>query len=249
MSYEFHTEDYKGCTIRIVADDDPESPREWSNVGTMVCWHRRYTLGDEQPKCDADAYLRQLARESTPFKHPLRGWLDLQETADNRYCSDAARQRIDRIVKLNLDKVLANFIILPLYLYDHSGITISTGRFSCPWDSGQVGFIYCTMEKARTEWNGTDEEIRKQAEDYLKLEVETYDNFLTGTVAGFIAEDPDGEEIDSCWGFYPDRGEYSKRWDYPISEARAAIDHWCEKQDRERDEAAYWAARGVMTAR
>ena len=27
-------------------------------------------------------------------------------------------------------------IALPLYLYDHSGITIRTSPFSCPWDSG-----------------------------------------------------------------------------------------------------------------
>ena len=27
-------------------------------------------------------------------------------------------------------------IALPLYLYDHSGITMNTTGFSCPWDSG-----------------------------------------------------------------------------------------------------------------
>jgi len=32
---------------KIVADMNPESPREWDNVGTMVCSHRRYNLGDE----------------------------------------------------------------------------------------------------------------------------------------------------------------------------------------------------------
>ena len=32
--------------------------------------------------------------------------------------------------------------IEPLYLYDHSGLAISTKPFSCPWDSGQIGVIY-----------------------------------------------------------------------------------------------------------
>lgn len=28
-------------------------------------------------------------------------------------------------------------ILIPVFLYDHSGLRISTGPFSCPWDSGQ----------------------------------------------------------------------------------------------------------------
>jgi len=39
-------------------------------------------------------------------------------------------------------EALGKYVILPLYLYDHGGITMSTGAFSCPWDSGQVGWIY-----------------------------------------------------------------------------------------------------------
>ena len=40
-------------------------------------------------------------------------------------------------------------VILPLYLYDHSGITISTAPFSCNWDSGQIGFIYTTEKRIK----------------------------------------------------------------------------------------------------
>ena len=45
------------------------------------------------------------------------------------------------------------FIVLPIYMYDHSGITISVNPFSCPWDSGQIGFIYISKEKARKEYS------------------------------------------------------------------------------------------------
>ena len=34
--------------VRIKRDDYPQNPREWDNLGTMVCGHRRYCLGDEQ---------------------------------------------------------------------------------------------------------------------------------------------------------------------------------------------------------
>ena len=43
------TEEYKGYTIKIEHDDYPDNPRDWDNAGEMVCWHRRYNLGDEEP--------------------------------------------------------------------------------------------------------------------------------------------------------------------------------------------------------
>lgn len=41
------TEKVGNLTIKIFHDEDPESPREWDNLGTMVCFHKRYTLGDK----------------------------------------------------------------------------------------------------------------------------------------------------------------------------------------------------------
>jgi len=151
--------------IRVMADDQPESPREWDNLGTMVCWHGRYNLGDVNG-----------ARE---YESP-----------------EAALKEI------------GDAIILPLYLYDHSGITMNTTGFSCPWDSGQVGFIYVTLDKVRKEygWKKITKKRREQIEKYLTGEVETYDTYLRGDVYGFniTRNDEDGEEvdIDSCWGFY-----------------------------------------------
>ena len=42
--------------LSIYLDESPESPREWDNLGTMVCAHRRYSLGDE--KADQDDQYR-----------------------------------------------------------------------------------------------------------------------------------------------------------------------------------------------
>jgi hypothetical protein len=94
-------------------------------------------------------------------------------------------------------------IRLPLYLMDHSGISMRATDFGDPWDSGQVGWIYVTRMKLQSEYRDgvPDADTIKQ---YLKGEVETYDQYLRGDVYGFVLEDADGETIDSVWGFYGD---------------------------------------------
>ena len=142
--------------VRIVHDPHAESPREWDNVGTMVCWHRRYNLGDEQPTCNPNEFWHGLMAE----RHP-----NIPDDLDMEH------------VRAFLDK---HYIVLPLYIYDHSGISMSCGQFSCPWDSGQVGWIYVSKDRARREFCGTEEEICENAETCLRQEVDTYDDYLTG---------------------------------------------------------------------
>ena len=94
-----------------------------------------------------------------------------------------------------------SMIVLPVYMYDHSGITINTTGFSCRWDSGQVGIIYISRKDAIKEWGKTicTASVVQKAREYLKGEIETLDQYITGSVYGFVVCDPDGEETDSCW--------------------------------------------------
>jgi hypothetical protein len=191
--------------INIHPDSDAESPREWCNSGTMVCFHSRYDLGDEQPRCSPDEWLQNLADELVNFK---------------TYAEDIPDEHIKRVI----DKHVC--VILPLNLYDHSGIRMRTGPFSCPWDSGQVGWIYVTWEKARKEWTGTDDEIREKAERCLEAEVEVYDDYISGNVYGFVVEKYDEEcdewvDSDSCWGFFgddPKKNGMMEHWDSDVVE-------------------------------
>ena len=168
MDEAIETIEYRGHEIKIYQDTDAESPREFDNIGTMMCAHRNYNLGDAQ--------------------------------ADG----DAIREKAAEVEK-------AGGIVLPLYLYDHSGITMNTTGFSCPWDSGQVGIIYVMPEKGREEFG---RQWKKKATKYLKGEVETYDQYLTGDVYGYVVEGPDSN--DSCWGFFGKK--------YAIEEAKGNID-------------------------
>ena len=100
-------------------------------------------------------------------------------------------------------------VILPLYLYDHSGITMRTHSFNDRWDSGQVGFIYATRKDILENWTQTKpknltKDLKQKAYDLLKAEVGEYDDYLTGNVYGYILEDENGEEICSCWGYAGD---------------------------------------------
>ena len=91
-------------------------------------------------------------------------------------------------------------LCLPIYMYDHSGITISHGRFSCPWDSGQVGWHYMTKETLRKDFNGDLEAAKK----CLEAELEEYDHYLRGNVWHVIIENEEGDVIDGCSGFIGD---------------------------------------------
>lgn len=160
-----------GHVVQVVHDSDPESPREWDNASQMVCFNKRYVLGDEHEYKQGE----------------YNNWQELKQAI------------------IENEKPLA---ILPLYLYDHSGITISTKPFSCKWDSGQVGFVYIT-EKTLDNLGITDRNP-EELETILMQEVETYDNYLRGEVYGFqvveVSRCDQGHEhkevIDSCYGYY-----------------------------------------------
>ena len=79
-------------------------------------------------------------------------------------------------------------IILPLYLYDHSGISIKIGSFQglaqhAEFDSGMVGFIYATENDLKIN-NISKDDIQKALEN----EVETYNDYLEGNVYGYTIE-------------------------------------------------------------
>lgn len=104
-------------------------------------------------------------------------------------------------------------IVLPVFMLDHSGITISTSSFSCPWDSGRVGFIWCSVDDLKKEYSVEDltPEIVEKAQRVLESEIKTWDQWLTGDVYVFetytLIRKDDGvfeadEFTDCCGGFY-----------------------------------------------
>ncbi|HOO12216.1 MAG TPA: hypothetical protein PK684_04600 [Bacillota bacterium] len=186
-------------------DEDAESPREWGNLGKMICFHGRYDLGDKHDyKSPEDLFLDLLddshdelvandgftsrlyyfwkqvivddgdlvddlaiqflgimedetypklgdefpaARFGRMIAEANSVWID-------EFLDDAEEGELQDILD-SLDK----YIILPLYLYDHGGITMRTNPFSCPWDSGQVGWIYASKQKFIDETGYSEAEL------------------------------------------------------------------------------------------
>jgi len=101
-------------------------------------------------------------------------------------------------------------IIVPLFLYDHSGITIRVGSFDgllpqghARFDSGQVGFAIVTKEAIKENFitkRVSKKQIEK-AKEILLAEVETYDLYIRGECFGFQLFDENDDEINSCYGF------------------------------------------------
>jgi len=176
--------------IEVIPDDSPFDPRGDDNLGTMICFHGRYNLGDKHDY-NSDDY---------------DSWNEMKRAV------------------IKNEKV---GVILPLYLYDHSGITMNTTGFSCRWDSGQVGFIFISKEKIRKEfeWKRLTKKRLEKIKEYLIGEVKTYDQYLTGDVYGYrITDTETDEELDSCWGFFGDE-------DYCMTDAESVVEYMIKKDE------------------
>jgi len=155
---EIHQEEY--------AEDF--NPRNNDNMGTMVCSHKRYELGDVQVNTEEE------------YKEAIK---------------DAK-------------------ITLPVYMYDHSGITISTKRvypYDDQWDAGQVGVIIVSEVKLKKEYSvkRITKSIIDKATNRLLAEINEYDLFLRGEIYNYHTyklkkcnmNDYHKTDEDSCGGF------------------------------------------------
>ena len=257
----------KPYTLFVVPDEEPFRPREdRDNFGTMVCFHRRYTLGDKHSYDNAEEFFKKLVQSSTPDKDvisyvkdgnvnglkleynksehtwELHAYSDYFKKWFTEYIipaplkdseTDMSEAILEQMQWQDL-KVLAEktHCILPVYMYDHSGLTVNTTGFSCPWDSGLLGWIYASHDNIKEEFGEVTPENIKKAEKLLVGEVKDYDYYLTGQCYGFRLFKQD-EEIDSCWGFLGDFRDVqvSIKWHMP-DECKDIVEILQERWDK-----------------
>ena len=173
--------------VRFLYDDMPNDPRNFEKDTKMICFHPRSKLGDENKFRDIEDFWESLLEKFAPGYTLREG----EEISTNE------------IKQL----LLPHIEILPLWLYDHSGISMSCGTrsypYNDPWDSGQVGYIYIEKAKVFSMYpNATEENWITLADQLMISEVKVYDQYLTGDCWGYEIFDEDFEEVDGCYGFY-----------------------------------------------
>lgn len=250
-------EEMDGLTAEVRYEQDGgehANPRDYDNLGTMVCWHPNYILGDKQ-----------------------------LTNGDGRGAVEHRFERSDFDSIGGLAEKLADegaVCVMPLYLLDHSGISMSAGSNyvgrgdtasggrdefgnANGWDTTLCGLIYTTPERVKelcgegtdgalycpSGWERTPEEWIAQQ---LHNEVELYDRYLKGEVYYWCVENGAGDYISSCTGYLPDvGGPYDAELDYVRGEAHAAlveaVEEKREEAAREREEATKAANMDIAT--
>jgi hypothetical protein len=209
----------------------PDDPREGDCYpDKLICFHHKYTLGDEHDYVDAMAMLLDILSEAPkevlqPIFDEMKKLTEVEPDCDMYESifdfyygctpTDVFREAAEKVA-----------VMLPVFLFDHSGLTISTTstRFaaadSAGWDWGQIGFIFMSHEdvfkdtgyasdEEKASGVLTEETIEKVRQGLTSI-VETYSKYVEGDVWGFVVEKAEvcnkdhvhWEHEDSCWQFF-----------------------------------------------
>jgi len=176
-----------GTYLHVVPDYDAENPRGFDNAGCLVL----PGFGHIDDSDQKDVYSADVIQVYRAYEVG-----DIDAMLELAHYEGMDAQDIS-----NLVESLKGGLLMPVYCYKHGNIAFSTGPFSCPWDSGQAGFIYMETDTVEDEFDGDLE----KAEKCLKAEVDTFSQFANGEVYGFVVtsdEAGDGTTLDSCFGFF-----------------------------------------------
>jgi hypothetical protein len=219
-----------------------DSPREWSNVGRMAVSYRGYDLGDEDiSKIDFDVTCDKCGGDGMEIE---RGHHEEEpEWIVPCKCEGEGVIVLNPVAYFKTQEGAT--VVLPLIVYEHSGITMKVGRVgditgdSAGWDTSFVGFIYDTPEGVK-QCIG-DDATEKEIEDALRSEVEVYASYLEGDVTFYSVQDDETDYNDYCGGFVGDHEQcerqcFSRRWSMPSS---SVLPRTAERN--------YWLARDVQT--
>ena len=225
--------------IEFVRDDYPDNPiYEDCFVSKIYCWHRRYNIGlkhDFDTPLEYWGYLVRCAvpasqiiekamsggfEEITVEKHGDRYDVLYPKYPEESFMGVSLTQAVDLFVdELDIracQSLLEDYVAwLPVWMYDHSGYTISAEEnnpFSCPWDSGQLG-IAVILKKDMISGGineANESNWKEKAIECIKDEVKTYNSYLSGDVYGYYMyylPEP-GQDCDDCWKDYTDGPVY-----------------------------------------
>lgn len=164
-----------GYRIELHYDENPETPRNWDNLGTLYSNSRSY---------DFDGHsITEL----------------IEDVGGSRYDNVIPWDLIGK--KYYYLKV---WIYDHSGITLRTGESNPWGSGYTSWDSYLYGVIVCDKKKACKEYGykRACKALQEKVEKYLDGEIDDLDKWVSGEIYGFRTFDADDNEIDSCWGFY-----------------------------------------------
>lgn len=152
-------------------------------------------------------------------------------------------QELDWSEKLELIEATGEVVMLPISMYEHSGITLwlgsKWGHPDAQWDCSSIGFAFVEKKTAEKEMSqrilpdGQKNDWKEWAYTIMEGEMKTYDQYLRGEVYGYMIEDEEGEVASNvylcgCWGYYDEN--------HLLEDAKGNIDTYLEEKDKQRKE-------------
>ena len=119
-----------GTVLRVYPDENVfESPREWDNFGTMICFHKKYNLGDKHDFKTPEDFTNDIINKFYGWDYDVVINKKANKLYDNlkhsSYSDEHKMKMVDdfycRMIHNSFKKASKKMVILPLYLYDHSG--------------------------------------------------------------------------------------------------------------------------------
>lgn len=173
--------EHAGCTIRIIQDSDVPNPRDdYDHMGKLILFPNCKYLD----RNEFEGYIN-----ATDFESALRS------LAYHVTKSDAVEDDLRVSLEHVLRCVNKHYVVIPVD-QGYSGLS-SRGETVAESDDHCDGFILFPVADLTKE--GID---REQAAMNLECEIEEYAAWATGDTWGYVIEDENGDELDSCWGFY-----------------------------------------------
>lgn len=150
-----------------------ESPRQWDNLGYFITRERNYPSPDSKQ----NEWIQNI----------------VEETANDVSNVDMHIELITKAINETGETVK---VIYPVNRYEHGNVVYSRGIVN-NFDYSNCGF-YIVTDKTQNVLGTPDTLIEK----VIDSELETYTAYANGEVYYYMLRDENGEEIDSCGGFY-----------------------------------------------
>lgn len=267
------TFEHAGLTIRIYQDEDADSGLARDHDGILGCLighHPDYSFFDGPHDIEARGGLK--LTKPCDVCEACPGWVKADDPNALEGCQPdedgdvtcgkcGGDEEVQRSLADYFREEHGSRVVLPVFLLDHSGLALSwghtnlldevvdelaatrsTNRFvgdEAGWDTSFIGFAFDSAEsRERTGCDGKDwpdERIKESIES----ELDEYGKFIAGAVYGYVIVDEEDNQLASEWGFIGT--------EVVEQEAKWAAESCAEDVKHEREEAAYWRDREVLT--